>query len=231
MQTIKKQTWGKNHEYKAYFDDWMERLHMDQWAALVERIPEQDLTDKVVLDFGCNRGVSFQVLHEKRPFLQGYGIDLDAEAIHIAQERRAELPVTYQVGDNIKHLTDSIDIAFSHEVLYLIKDLNDHAQQIFNALKKNGLYYVALSAHANNPIWQKEKKAFAKELGIEVQDYTLCQITEVFNRQGFTTEVRKFRYDEFLQQDYFDYGIGHKTSIIDTLDHYSEYKVLFRFIK
>ena len=230
MESRIDQTWATNYDNKVSFDEWMEHVHADQWLALIERMQEQDLTDKVVLDFGCNRGISLRLLYSQRPFVHGYGVDLDAEAIRIAKESQGELPLTYEVRDNIEHLEGIIDIAFSHEVLYLLKELDQHAQEMFNALKADGVYYVALGTYSDNPIWQQLKESFAKQIGIEPQDYSLYQIAEVFERQGFDVQLRKFKYDNFLPMKYFKEDIG-GFPILEALDYYSEYKILFRFTK
>ena len=230
MESTIDQVWATNLDNKESFDGWMERINSQQWVSLIDRMQEQDLTDKVVLDFGCNRGVSLRVLYAHRPFAHGYGVDLDTAAIRVAKAHQGALPLTYQVNDNIKHLAGAIDIAFSHEVIYLLKDLDQHAQEMFQALKTNGVYYVALGTHADNPIWQQIKESTAKMLGIEPQDYTLYQIAEVFERQGFAVQARKFKFDDFFPVTTFKEE-SDEISMLNALNYYSEYKVLFRFTK
>lgn len=230
MEPVNDQVWATNIDYKEYFDEWMDNINRAQWLALIERMQENDLTGKTVLDFGCNRGGSLHILFSQRPFAHGYGVDLDAGAIQLAKERQGDLPVTYEVNNSIAHLKGVIDIAFSHEVIYLLKDLEQHTQEIFHALKADGVYYVALSAHTDNPNWLRIRDSFIKSLGIKPQDHSLYQIVDIFERQGFTAEARKFKFDRFLplkpfkeERDIF--------TMLEALDFYSEYKVLFRFTK
>ena len=106
----------------------------------------------------------------------------------------------------------------------------EHAQEMFQALKPGGVYYAALGAHADNPFWLRYKDALVAALGISPQDYTLYQITEAFEKQGFTAYARKFKFDDFLPLAAFKED-REGFSMLETLDYYSEYKVLFRFVR
>lgn len=230
MNSENTQTWVTNTEVKEEFEEWMEDIYRDHWLALIDHMIEQDLIDKTVLDFGCNRGTLLRILYAQKPFAHGYGIDLDAEAIRIANEKQEDLPLIYQVSDTIRHLVDVIDVAFSHEVLYLLKDLDQHAREMFNALNVNGVYYAAFANHADSPAWQQVKEWFASDMGVEPQDYTLYQITDIFKKQGFTVQLCKFKFDGFLPMEYFK-DTQEIWTVFDMLNYYSEYKVLFRFSK
>lgn len=218
-----------NQENWDDFEMWMEKVNAAQWATMSERIVEPDLTDKTVLDFGCNRGVSLRVLYSKKPFAYGYGIDDEPQAIEIAQQKQGNLPVTYEVRDNIEHLNGKIDVAFSHETIYVLEDLPKHAKEMFHALKDHGVYYVGLSAHPENPVWEGAKAYMMETLGLEPQNYTLYDIAEVFAAQGFTVQARQFDYNDFLVIE--PEGKKHLPSILELLKSYREYKILFRFAK
>ncbi|MFT2603543.1 SAM-dependent methyltransferase, partial [Escherichia coli] len=50
--------------------------HAPIWRHLIGLVPEQDLSTRTVLDFGCNQGGFLRHLHALRPFRKALGIDI-----------------------------------------------------------------------------------------------------------------------------------------------------------
>jgi trans-aconitate methyltransferase len=59
----------------------MEEEHRPLWRHFIQTIPETDLSDCQVVDFGCNRGGFLHLLHELKPFRHALGIDIAQESI------------------------------------------------------------------------------------------------------------------------------------------------------
>ncbi|AFZ31538.1 Methyltransferase type 12 [Gloeocapsa sp. PCC 7428] len=217
-------TWLTNsQEENAMFDD-----HYPLWKVMIERMSETSLEGKTVLDFGCNQGGFLRVLYHDKPFQKGIGIDVARQAIQIANENKGNLPLTYEVRDNLDPFQSEIDVAFSHEVLYLIQDLQQHAQKIFDCLKNKGVYYAALGCHSDNPLWSNWKKMIEADSNIEVQNYSLNFIADTFRDTGFTVFAQKFMLNDFMlmkeSSSYFP-------SVVDSLNYYWDYKILWKFVK
>jgi hypothetical protein len=75
-----------------------------------------------------------------RPFGHGVGIDLAQESIAAARSLKGTMPVDYEVATDLTPWADSVDLAFSYEVIYLLPDLTDHACQMDLVLRDGGIY-------------------------------------------------------------------------------------------
>lgn len=202
--------------------------HYPLWVALIEKMVERDLTGKTVLDFGCNQGGFLRILSGRRPFHYGIGVDVATEAIQIAEANKGNLPIHYEAVSSIGHLEERIDIAFSHEVLYLLPDLAAHAREMYAALKPGGVYYAVLGCHTDNPLWTKWELLIRQASTIPPQSYSLDDIAWAFLSNGFAAGVQKYMVDTFMSVQSHD---GFFPRVKDMLDYYWDYKVLFRFVK
>jgi len=117
----------------------MEINHNQHWKKVINVIEEKDFSCCKILDFGCNQGGFLRFLYEKRPFLKGVGIDLATKSIDVANNRKGNLPIDYEATANVEKFNHSFDIAFSISVIYLLKDLTEHANKIKKALKPGGV--------------------------------------------------------------------------------------------
>jgi SAM-dependent methyltransferase len=112
----------------------MGAAHQPYWRHFIATTPETDLSDKSVLDFGCNQGGFLRLLHALRPFRKGLGVDIARESIAAARSLKGSLPIDYEVATDLTPWADEIDVAFSYEVIYLLPDLPHHAEQIYQVL-------------------------------------------------------------------------------------------------
>jgi len=55
------------------------------------------------------------------------------------------------VGESVPTGWNGFDVAFSHEVLYLLHDLTSHAAAIHRALAPGGVYYAVMGEHVDAP--------------------------------------------------------------------------------
>lgn len=218
------ETWLTNsQEENAMFDD-----HYPLWQIMINRMSEQTLEGKTVLDYGCNQGGFLRVLYQQKPFSQGIGVDVARQSIQIANDRKGNSPIRYEVRDDLTPFQSSIDIAFSHEVLYLISDLKQHAEDIFACLQPKGVYYAALGCHTDNPLWSNWSKMIEAESNITVQNYSLDFIADTFRNAGFSVFAQKYMLNDFMlmkeSSTYFP-------KVIDSLNYYWDYKILWKFAK
>ena len=159
------------------------------------------LTDMRVLDFGCNQGGFLRLLYRLWPYREATGIDVVPKSIQEAQQQRGDLPVTYLVCDNPTALPLTYDVAFSHEVVYLLPSIEAHAQQMAACLSRGGNYFLALSCHTANPLWAKWKILLKDKTEMHPYDYSPEQIRAALMGAGFRVTIRPFEMEMGAQID------------------------------
>lgn len=128
----------------------MQDEHAFIWQAMLDTI-DTGLTGKRVLDAGCNQGGFLRLLASRAGIGAGYGYDPAAGAIADARRLAGDLPLTFDAADTVPNGWNDFEVAFSHEVLYLIHDLAAHAAAIYRALAPGAPYYAAMGVHAGSP--------------------------------------------------------------------------------
>lgn len=196
---------------------------------MIGNLQEKDLREKCVLDFGCNQGGFIQMLYNTHPFKKAVGVDIAEDSLAKAAKRNAHLPISFYPAAELTQMRDVFDVAFSHEVIYLLPDLNAHAQTMKTALKPGGVYYAATGCHTDNPAWPEWHKAISDYSNIPVPSYSLDDYAVAFARNGFRVEALQFKSDGFIVAEPDDKVYYPK--LIDKLNYYSQYKILFRFTK
>jgi len=145
MQALK--TWAATDDEENAMDD----DHRHLWRQMIDHIAEAKLTGMNVLDYGCNQGGFLRLLHRMRPFEAGVGVDLAEASLAKAAAQTTAEPLSFYPVAMLDRYQGAFDIAFSHEVLYLLPDLAAHAALIKKALKPGGAYYAAIGCHTDNP--------------------------------------------------------------------------------
>lgn len=111
-------------------DDGMGEAHTPVWRRMVEVSKLGDLSGSDVLDFGCNQGGFLRLLYATHRFRSGVGIDIARDSVARAEALKGDRPLSYHVGSEVAKLGRRFDLAFSHEVLYLLPDLAAHARDM-----------------------------------------------------------------------------------------------------
>ena len=124
-------TWANSLER----EEDMNEDHLWIWKEIINSIPQQNLEHTKVLDIGCNQGGFLRTLYDAKPFHQGVGVDIATHSVSIAQQRKENRPIEYIATPKITDAGTGFDFAFSHEVIYLIEDLEDHIKQVSSVLK------------------------------------------------------------------------------------------------
>jgi len=216
-------------------DRWLNDLHEDQqmsddhlilWDRMIDLMRESDLTDAAILDYGCNTGGLLARLFERRPFFNGKGIDIAAKAVSEASKRYGHLPLSFSTIDANDSESHLYDVALSHEVIYLLPDIEAHAREMAKWLKPGGRYYAATGCHTDNPRWPEWRRYIAETAKIAPQDYSPEDYIRAFEAAGFSAAVQSFKLDNFTPWSATDPLFPR---LMDALDYYQNHKLLFRF--
>lgn len=217
-------TWHKDPEQEAR----MSAGHLPYWRHLITTVPERDLTNKTVLDFGCNQGGFLRLLHELRPFRRGIGVDIARDSVAIAKALTGTLPIDYEVATGLAPWSGTVDVAFSYEVIYLVPDLVRHAAQMKAVLREGGVYYAVTGCHTDCHLWPMWRKVLAETSTARVQEYSPEDFVNTFAAEGFAVSVRKFGYDGFVPMPRNE---KYYPRLLDALTYAADNKLLFRMAK
>jgi SAM-dependent methyltransferase len=129
MKAIK--TWAKDRVTENAMND----DHRHLWQQLILHMAEDNVAGRSVLDYGCNQGGFLRLLFELKPFHRGTGADIALDSLALARQRAGRLPLQFVSVSELKEMTAAFDVAFSHEVVYLLPDLDAHAALMRRVLK------------------------------------------------------------------------------------------------
>jgi SAM-dependent methyltransferase len=215
----------------AVEDHTMQDEHEFIWRAMLETI-DLDLARARVLDAGCNRGGFLRLLVDSAGISAGYGYDPAPGAVADARRLTGERPLTFETADTVPGGWHGFDVAFSHEVLYLIPDLRAHAEAMFQALGPGRPYFAVIGVHRGSRLMAAWHAAEAGELRLPpLRD--LDEIADVFGVAGFDVQVARlrFRFVPVAAHRTGCSGRADRGQLIDWLDYYSDDKVMFRLTR
>ena len=206
-------------------DEAMQDEHAFIWKAMLDTI-DTDLEGSRVLDAGCNRGGFLRLLVDAAGIAEGYGYDPAPGAITDARRIAGARPLTFEVAASVPDGWGAFDVAFSHEVLYLLESLPAHAADLFGALKPGGSYFAVMGVHAESPLMSSWHAQSAVELGLP-KLYELDGVARDFEDAGFSVSVANLKLG-FVPVSGHRHGHDHRTDLLDWLAYYSREKVLLR---
>jgi SAM-dependent methyltransferase len=146
-------------------DEAMQEDHRFVWEAMLEGVGS-DLAGRRVLDVGCNRGGFLRLLSDRRDIGAGFGYDPAAGAIADARRLAGERPLQFEAAERVPAGWGHFDVAFSHEVLYLIPDVGAHAESVYGALAPGGSYDAVMRVHAGSPLMVEWHRDHGAELNL-----------------------------------------------------------------
>lgn len=222
MEKIK--TWAKLQDEEELMND----HHAPFWRTIINQMTEQDLHNASVLDFGCNQGGFLRTLYYTKPFRRGIGVDLAVQSLGVADQLKGNLPLCYETPEILDELTGQIDVAFSHDVIYLLPDLAEHARKISDVLTDGGIYYAATGCYAEMPLWPLWQKEVESYSNVPLPNHSINDFAQAFWDAGFDVAIQKCRPEGFVtcwqgRESYFP-------KVTDFLAYY-DYKIIFRFSK
>jgi SAM-dependent methyltransferase len=198
----------------------MQEEHRFVWDAMLKTI-DVELSGAKVLDVGCNRGGFLRLLADTRGIAQGWGYDRAPGAVADATRMGGARPLTYAVADTVPAGWTGFGVAFSHEVIYLIDDLEDHADAVFEALTPGGVYFAVEGVHRASPMMATWHAEAEKALRLPpLRD--LDEVVAAFDARGFSVSAARLQLG-------FVPASGQKENYFDWLNYYHDFKPLFRF--
>jgi len=200
----------------------MQGEHAFVWRAMLDTI-DADLSARRVLDAGCNQGGFLRLLCDAGAIAAGYGYDPAPGAIADARRLAGERPLVFDVAETVPAGWERFDVAFSHEVLYLIDDLAAHAAAIHEALAPGGVYYAVMGVHAAAPTMADWHRRNAERLHLPAL-YALDDVIGSFAAAGFEPAVARLQVG-------FIPASGHTTSFPASLEYFYDHKLMLRFAK
>jgi SAM-dependent methyltransferase len=200
----------------------MQEKHGFVFRAMLDTI-DVEPSGKRVLDAGCNRGGFLRLLCDDAGIAAGWGYDPAAGAVADARELAGERPLIFEVADSVPAGWDGFDVAFSHEVLYLIHDLTAHARAVYRALVPGGGYYAVMGVHAAATTMADWHRRNAARLRLPPL-YALDDVIGSFAAMGFEPAVARLKVD-------FIPVLGDAPSLPASLEYYYDHKVMLRFTR
>jgi SAM-dependent methyltransferase len=219
---------GTSYWRGAADDAAMQDDHGFIWKAMLDTI-DTDLAGQRVLDVGCNRGGFLRLLVDAEGIGEGYGYDPASGAIADARRLAGDRPLTFEVAGTVPDGWEGFDVAFSHEVLYLLEDLPTHAARLFGAVKPSGSYFAVMGVHQGSPMMSSWYAECAVELGLP-RLYELDEVARVFEDSGFTVSVANLKLG-FVPVSAHRHGHDHRRDLLAWLDYYTREKVLLQFTR
>jgi SAM-dependent methyltransferase len=134
-------------------------------------------------------------------------------------------PLHFEAASSVPETWTGLDVAFSHEVLYLLPDIAAHAAAIHRALRPGGVYFAVTGVHAGSPLMVEWHAANRGELDLPpLQD--VDDVIATFRSAGFEASVARLaiRFVPCAGR-----GHHHEGRSLEWLDYYHEHKLLLRF--
>ncbi len=205
-------------------DEAMQDEHGFIWRAMLETI-DVDPAGKRVLDAGCNRGGFLRLLVDRCGIAEGSGYDPAAGAIEDARGLAGGRPLRFEAAETVPAGWSGFDLAFSHEVLYLLHDLPAHAKAVHRALAPGGVYFAVTGVHSRSPLTAAWHSANVDELRLP-KLYDIDEVVTMFREAGFDVSASRLAMG-FVPAD----GHGHhgRGKLLDWLDYYYDQKLMLRF--
>ena len=92
-------------------------------------------------------------------------------------------PLVFETADTVPEGWSDFDVAFSHEVLYLLKDVTAHTASLFDAMRPGGAYFAVMGVHEGSSMMTAWHAENAVGLGLP-RLYGLDEIAGAFEGAG-----------------------------------------------
>lgn len=211
----------------AAADEAMQDEHGFIWRAILDTI-DVDLVGRRVLDAGCNQGGFLRLLADEHGIAEGYGYDPAAGAIEDARRLAGDRPLRFETADSVPQTWSGFDVAFSHEVLYLLQDLPEHARSVFACLDPGGVYFAVMGVHTGSPLMVEWHSANRDELRLPPLN-DVDDVINTFHRAGFDVSIARLAVRFVPTTGRKDHH--HEGRSLDWLAYYHDQKILFRFAR
>ncbi len=224
----------KNIERSTFFessalDNDLPKVNEAFWRSLIGHIEEDgNPSPQVILDIGCHTGGLLLGLGRRFFPIELIGIEPLAAARQVAEKRLIGAATKIKMLDVIewdKLSPGSVDLVTSHEMLYLEPDLQDFMTRIRRVLKYDGVGYVVLGCHAENPLWQTWKVALVNA-GHRVYDHLPIDIMKAASSVGLRSAVQPLRTSGWVTYDPLKADFQYP-DVRTMFDHHYRHKLIF----
>jgi SAM-dependent methyltransferase len=207
-------------------DEAMQDEHEFVWRAMLDTV-DVDLAGRRVLDAGCNRGGFLRLLADGHGIAEGFGYDPAGGAIEDARRLAGDRPLHFESTATVPEEWGKLDVAFSHEVLYLLPDLSAHAVAIHRSLRPGGAYFAVMGVHSGSQMMVAWHAAHRQELRLPPL-YDVDDVISRFQRAGFEASVARLAI-RFVPVT--GSGPDHESRSLEWLNYYYDQKLLLRFAR
>jgi SAM-dependent methyltransferase len=214
-------------------DDALEAGNQVFWDCLMAHIGNEIVEPfeiKTILDVGCHTGGLLQLLAKQWRPKQLLGIEPLESARKTAHRRLQNFSDQVQVLEpkEWNKIPDrSIDLLTCHEVLYLIEDLSEFFGNVKRVLTNDGMAFIVLGCHAENPLFGKLCGDMVK-LGHRVNSHRPLDIMFIASNSQLKGFVQPLRTHGWILPD-----ISSQPSKIESLgllmEHHYKQKLIFLF--
>lgn len=196
----------------------------------IELMTETNLSDKSILDFGCNQGGFLRMLYEQRPFKYGLGVDVANASLAEATKLLNGQPIEYTHVNNLIDYPERFDIVQSHWVIFHFESMREHARQIKHVLKPGGVYYFHSGEHSESKAWIRWKELLEKRINLKTYTHSPDDCVKAFEAEGFSVEIVPWAWKEIAYIEDFKPTVWHPTRE-QYEDHYMNRILMFRAVR
>jgi len=211
-------------------DDDLPLVNETFWAALVGHVVrESDRRPRVILDVGCHTGGLLQQLSARFRPDELLGIEPLTSARAEAVQRLkglAESVTILHPSDWDRIPAGTVDLVTNHETLYLEPDLRGEMTRVRRVLSPNGVAFLVLGCHAENPLWETWKVPLIAA-GHRVYDHLPLDVMEAAAAAGLLPAVQPLRRSGWITYDPLHAQFRYP-DVRTMLDHHYRYKLIFR---
>lgn len=213
----------RNLKNKSNFPFWYSIIYETENLINLKRINS-------IIDFGCGEGGFLQLLHFFHPHIKLTGVEKQKKIIDLCKKNQLSKKIKFIHYDTFAKIEkESQDLIFSQEVVYTIENLDSHANEIFEKLKKGGYYIFSIGCHIKNTTWKKRKERIKQEEAYNAYDYSPMDVARAFYAAGFRIAVKRLPIYYPLV---FDFSPQNEFKLIDDLIISAEqHKLLFILLK
>lgn len=188
-------------------ETWVEHVLRRAVADLDRLIPDRRPSYPVIVDVGCGRGRSFELLRDRFRPERLIGVDIDPAMIEAAAAEAAKrrLPVEVRRGSAARlPLADgSADMLFCHQTFHHLVGQQEALREFRRVLKPQGLLLFAESTRAFIHSWTIR---YLFRHPMELQR-SAAEYIAMIRDAGFAVDARAISYP-YLWWSRPDFGIG-----------------------
>jgi SAM-dependent methyltransferase len=211
-------------------DDELPTVNEAFWSALIGHIEQDGTTPpRSILDIGCHTGGLLEALNQRFAAAELFGIEPLAPARAAASRRLAAAAARVTLLDTTEWdrvPAGGVDLVVSHEMLYLEPDLHNFMGRVRRVLAADGVSYVVLGCHTENPLWPTWKAPLIAS-GHSVYDHAPIEIMEAAAAAGLVPSVQPLRRSGWVTYDPLRADFRYPT-VRAMFEHHYLHKLLFR---